>query len=242
MKIALIGYGKWGKIIFSNLKKISKNVFLIKKRSKINFSKKLDWIFISTQDQYHYQIAKFYLEKKVNVFCEKPVTRNLFYSKKLFSLAKKNGVQLIENQYYKFFENKIKLYNSNINHIYRQKKRNKSSIKDLLYALTYHDILLIYNQIQKKKKYKINLIKFKNNELIFSINFKSNFSVQFSYDLKKNIKKHTINNFIIKSKKNILLRYIKDVFSGKISNLENKKRSLFIIKTLNEIEKQLLKK
>ena len=41
MKIALIGYGKWGKIIFSNLKKISKNVFLIKKRSKINFSKKL---------------------------------------------------------------------------------------------------------------------------------------------------------------------------------------------------------
>ena len=46
---------------------------------------------------------------------------------------------------------------------------------------------------------------------------------------------------LILSKKNILLRYIKDVFSGKISNLENKKRSLFIIKTLNEIEKQLLK-
>ena len=242
MKIALIGYGKWGKKIFSNLKKISKNVFLIKKGTKINFSKKLDWIFISTQDQYHYQIAKYYLEKKVNVFCEKPITRNLFYSKKLFSTAKKNGVQLIENQYYKFFENKIKLYNYDINYIYRQKKRRKNSVKNLLYALTYHDILLIYNKIYKKKKYTIALTKFKNNQLIFSINFKSNFSIQFHYDLKKNIKKHTINNFIIKSKKNILLRYIKDVLTGKINNLENKKRSLFTIKILNEIEKQLLKK
>ena len=150
MKIALIGYGKWGKKIFSNLKKISKNVFLIKKGTKINFSKKLDWIFISTQDQYHYQIAKYYLEKKVNVFCEKPITRNLFYSKKLFSIAKKNGVQLIENQYYKFFENKIKLYNYDINYIYRQKKRRKNSVKNLLYALTYHDILLIYHNCTKK--------------------------------------------------------------------------------------------
>ena len=45
-----------------------------------------------------------------------------------------------------------------------------------------------------------------------------------------------------KTKKNELLKYIKDVLTDKINNLENKKRSLFTIKILNEIEKQPLKK
>jgi hypothetical protein len=241
MNIALIGYGKWGKVLFSNLKTISKNIFLIKKKSKLKFTKGLDWIFISTQDKYHYKIAKFYLNKKVNVFCEKPITRNLQQTKSLFDIAKKNKIQLIENQYYSFFETKIKLQKNKVNYIYRQKRRENTSMRDVLYVLTYHDLLLLYDKVSNANKNIIKFEKFLNNELVFTIDFTSKLKIQFQYNLNKLKKKHIINKISISSKKNILLKYVKDVLDGKINTLENKKKSLFIIKILNKIENNLEK-
>ena len=48
-----------------------------------NFKNKVDWIFILSNNKTHYKIAKFFLEKKINVFCEKPLTENYLQSKNL---------------------------------------------------------------------------------------------------------------------------------------------------------------
>lgn len=241
MKIALIGFGKWGKVLFKNLKIITNQLTILKKKDLNNVNQKFDWAIVSTQDQYHYKIVKKYLESGINVFCEKPITRNKFQTKELYKISEKKKVNLIENQYYFYFSRKFKFYNKNQNTIFRQKKGKKIKIHEIIYRLTYHDLLLIYPYIKNKKLRKINFVEFKNNKLNFILHFDKKLLINFSYDLNKIKKKHIINKELLKTTNNILLRYIKNVFNKKINYKENKLRSLFIINMLNIIEKKLKK-
>ena len=88
-KVGLIGVGKWGSILKKKLKKNSNLLFSA--NSKANYNSKLksvDWVFIATPDKTHFQIAKKII-KKINIFCEKPLTLNHKKSKFLFNLSKK---------------------------------------------------------------------------------------------------------------------------------------------------------
>ena len=87
MKIGIIGIGYWGKIILRNLESMGKDNIVV---CDISFSdknkyqnyqafkdyKQLDCelVFITTPTSTHYEICKYFLEKKVKVFCEKPLT------------------------------------------------------------------------------------------------------------------------------------------------------------------------
>ena len=59
-KIGLIGYGYWGKKLHEKIKKLSLDVEFIC-RSKDNYYSKLkdvDWVFVATTNQSHYEVVK----------------------------------------------------------------------------------------------------------------------------------------------------------------------------------------
>ena len=82
--IALIGYGKWGKILKKRLKKFCHVKYIL--RSKDDIKKiygKVKWAVVATPDKTHYKILKKLINAKINIFCEKPLTTSFKTSKKL---------------------------------------------------------------------------------------------------------------------------------------------------------------
>ena len=137
--VCLIGLGSWGKKILRSLKKIKriKNIQIIKNRKdkkKVNLNN-LKWVFITTPTNSHYQLVKKYLEKKINVFCEKPLTNDIKKDTELFKLAKKNKCKLYVSDIENFKKIKIKLKTKN--KIIRSKFSNNK--KGILDRLAYHD-------------------------------------------------------------------------------------------------------
>src|SRR4030065_1339094 len=111
MKVAQIGTGGWGKNharILSQLGVLSAVCDLNKERSKeyaekysvssydsveaLLDSEKFDAVFICTPTSTHSQIATQLIQKKKNVFIEKPLTYNSEEGEDLLELAKKNNV------------------------------------------------------------------------------------------------------------------------------------------------------
>jgi len=102
MKIGLVGFGYWGKIILKNLESLGyKDITLcdisfknnkIQNYNALNDYKKLDCdnIFITTPTETHFEICKYFLERNAKVFCEKPLTTSSSKAETLYSLAFKN--------------------------------------------------------------------------------------------------------------------------------------------------------
>ena len=87
--VGVLGRGKWGKMVISNLKNISNIKFVYGKNFKFNnIDKDIEWVFILTPNSTHFKLAKLFLEKNYNVFCEKPLCINYKKSLKLYNLAK----------------------------------------------------------------------------------------------------------------------------------------------------------
>ena len=84
--VALIGKGKWGKVLLKKLKKISKVKFILNSKDNLNEylkDRKIDWYVVATPDSTHYKIVKKILKSGFNVFCEKPLTLTFKESLKL---------------------------------------------------------------------------------------------------------------------------------------------------------------
>ena len=145
-KVGVIGCGKWGRLIINELKKISTIKFIYNSKNNLKqFDNNIDWIFILTPNKTHYQIVSFFLKKKINVFCEKPLTLTANKAIKLVNLAKSNGVKLYIDDIENFKKKNIKL-NEGINSIIRTKKDFGTSIS-LLERLAYHDLYLLRKKL-----------------------------------------------------------------------------------------------
>ena len=161
-KFGLVGYGKWGKILFKTISSIGKVLFI--SNTKTYKNKNIDHcllLFWST----HYKIVKYFLKNKIPVFCEKPLSRNLKQSKELIKLSKKFKTKLYINHIELFKKKKIKIYKSNI---ITRKKISLDKIRDILWKLCYHDIYLLYSSLCNKKL-RIKPILLNKKEVKFSI-------------------------------------------------------------------------
>ena len=231
--VGIYGKGYWGSILHKNLLKISNIKFIADSKSTNKYQiKDLDWCIVATPDNTHYKLVKKILKKKINVFCEKPLSRSLDECKELYNLAKKNEVKLYVSDVELFRNLKFKKNFKEIK-IFRGKKI-KSSLNDILYKLMYHDLYIIYDLI---KYLKIKSIYYERRTDSFKIFF--NFikkKIIFSYNYNLNEKKHSIDNKTLKKRKNLVLQMFKHLFSKKIKLSENKKRSLFCVKILNQVE------
>ena len=107
-KIGLVGFGYWGKIILNNLLQLGYKDITICEVGEINWSElgtkykheqsyknlNCDKVFVITPTTTHYKIVKYFLEKGVDVFCEKPLTLSTKESDKLYGLQEKNNCTL----------------------------------------------------------------------------------------------------------------------------------------------------
>ena len=134
MNFVLVGKGSWGSKLYLNLKKIGNVIKII--RSKNNYKdidlKNIDWIIIASPNNLHYQHVKFFLEKKINVFCEKPLTTSYDLTKKLIKVSKKNKTKLYIDDI-EIFKTK-KIVPKRKNYIVRNKFSNYD-FKQTLFAL-----------------------------------------------------------------------------------------------------------
>ena len=230
--VCLIGVGNWGKKVLRSLKKIKriKNIQIIKNRKdkkKINLNN-LKWVFITTPTNSHYQLVKKYLEKKINVFCEKPLTNDIKKDTELFKLAKKNKCKLYVSDIENFKKIKIKLKTKN--KIIRSKFSNNK--KGILDRLAYHDFTYLYKFSNNKKISSFKIIRQKTGELNILTNI-NNKEIQLLYSLNSKNKVHTFNEINLIKKKNYLRIMIDKVISNKVNFDINKKLSLFANSAIN---------
>ena len=222
MNFILIGKGKWGKKLYKNLLKIGKVQGVVTSKNDVkNFNlSNIDWAIVSSPNKFHFKYVKYFLEKKINVFCEKPLTESIILTKKLIKLAKINKTKLYISDIEIFKNKKIKI--SNQNNINRGKKSYYSFAKTLN-ALAYHDFYLLNKYISTKKK-KIKILK--KNNYCYQFKIITNKSIfYFNYNLNK-YSKHKINNTTFDSKKNYISIMFKKVFSKKVNFYKNHKRAL----------------
>ena len=239
ISVGLIGKGMWGLKLKSKLTKISNLKFISGKKKYYLDSidkYKIKWVFIATPNETHYEIVKNCLNKKINVFCEKPLCLSLKKAQKLIEISKKKKVKLYVSDLYDFYSNKIKKLNLE-NNVYRSKFVKGKDV-EFFNRFMYHDISILYGllkkniiigctfKIEEKKLFKIN-VKFNNKK-----------EINFIYNLNLNTKKHVINNIDIISKKDYLNKMIHNVLYDKCNIQKNNKKALFIIKYLNEIKKK----
>ena len=115
MKIGIIGIGYWGKIILKNLESMGKKDLIIcdislPEKSKyqnyeaVNDYKQLDCdcVFITTPTSTHFEISKYFLEKEIKVFCEKPLTTSTTEAEFLYEIALKNKITLFTDWIFTF--------------------------------------------------------------------------------------------------------------------------------------------
>ncbi|NHJ20016.1 MAG: gfo/Idh/MocA family oxidoreductase [Candidatus Lokiarchaeota archaeon] len=115
MKLGIVGFGYWGKIILRNLESMGKvdteicDITLpkedkYKKYKFVNDYQKLDceYVFITTPTKTHFEICKYFLEKNIHVFCEKPLTTSSSEAKLLYDIAFKHKVILFTDWVFTF--------------------------------------------------------------------------------------------------------------------------------------------
>ncbi len=221
MNVGLIGLGYWGKILHSKLEKLSDVKFIC--TSKDIFEDKLDlveWVFIATPDETHYDIVEKCISKGKNVFCEKPLTLNYKQSKRLFELADINNVNLYVDDVFNY-RDEIKKLHTSINYESKiEVEWDTFSTKNYLNRLVYHDLYMLYPILNGK----------------LSIKWPTINNISFKYGVSKNAK-HQINdiNFTHGNKNNdALMDMIYKLLNNNVNYDYNRK---IILHTENILEK-----
>jgi UDP-N-acetylglucosamine 3-dehydrogenase len=115
MKLGIVGFGYWGKIILRNLESMGKidieicDITLPKedKYKKYRFASDYqtldcEYVFITTPTKTHFEICKYFLEKSIHVFCEKPLTTSSSEAKHLYDIAFEHKVILFTDWIFTF--------------------------------------------------------------------------------------------------------------------------------------------
>lgn len=236
--IGIIGYGSWAKTVFPTLEKYFNINFII--NSKIDFKSlnldKTDWVFIFTNNESHFDIVRYLLNKKKNIFCEKPLSLSYKKTLYLYELAAKKKCKLYVDDVEYFKNKRLKIKKKN--YILRFKMSIKSDTS-ILFRLAYHDLYLLKNYISIEKIYNIQLLE-KSKSLKFSFICNKAF-YKFYYRLDSNKKIHKINevNFLDFKKKPLDIMF-DSLNRNKIDFFNNKKRTLFSSKLISLLDKKYI--
>ena len=127
VKLAIVGLGKWGKILLSEFSKHSEIIYAVTKGDenkswlKENFpqiihttdlksvlNSDIDGIIIATPPSLHYQQSKSSLAKGKHVFVEKPPAKSAKEAEELLKLAKSKNLALFVDHVFLFDESFIR--------------------------------------------------------------------------------------------------------------------------------------
>lgn len=247
MKTLLIGNGYWGSIVQSKLKVQTDLIYTANSKDNIDdilnqFD--IDYVFVCTPTESHYEIVKKCIQKQKNVFCEKPFTGDYNKAKELYDLSKKNNVNLFIDNIFLYRNEFINIQNIKFRNIKFIWKKFENLFKEnLLNTLLYHDLYLLLKL--SNYDWEINFCNITEDKLSLSL-FNKNLSSEFQYDrnyLGEKEKKIFIDNDIIDfsiPNNDPLSEIIDKLKKNDINFNENKKITLNTIKLLNKIQNECL--
>tara|TARA_R100000388_G_scaffold27142_1_gene21172 strand:+ start:5914 stop:6786 length:873 start_codon:yes stop_codon:yes gene_type:complete len=176
MKIGVIGCGYWGKIIINNLIQLGQEDLVLcdndSTLSNLNFGRKFeltndykkvncDKVFVLTPVTHHYEVCKYFLQKGVDVFCEKVLTDDVGTAKDLYKTADKNKSNLFVDWIFTF-NNQVnlikKVYDTgvlgDVRHVFlnRQNYGPFRDDVDARYDLASHDLSILLHIFEKSPK------------------------------------------------------------------------------------------
>lgn len=100
IKIGLYGKGKWSRILQQKINEVDikcKVSFIADStnpRLDSTDLNEIEWAFISSSNETHFEIVESCLRARVNVFCEKPLSASEYEVSQLYALAEKMGTCL----------------------------------------------------------------------------------------------------------------------------------------------------
>ena len=239
IKVGLIGYGTWGKILYKKLEMFCDVKFMC--NSKETYLDKLDdidWTVVATPDDTHFEIVRNCLCAGKNVFCEKPLTLTYKESEELFNIAKSNDVKLYVDDVQNYREYDFEILENNL----VERRKLGGNLRDVLYVLAYHDLYVLYKYIKYSEIETITLIDNKN-ILHFKIKF-NDISIEFVYDTNyEDERLHNINGVSLMGDGtddplNDMLKKV--IVDNNVDFQYNKKITLFTNNIIDILNRQLL--
>ena len=231
IKVGQIGKGSFGKKILSKLENMSDVSVEWVYGSKDKWWESdvdLDWIIIVSPNEFHYEQAKYYLEKGVDVFCEKPGTLSLESLTELIELSKINDVC--------FYIDDVLTYEDILpisDFVYKKWGGSSANIID---RMAYHHFYLVYDMVGDLIPSDINVITDEVNHKVFEIDFGDS-KFKFEYDFGWH--KEKVHNITSRSSDDALETMLRKVLCDEVDFDLNHQRSIFATR-LSEFVKSSL--
>ena len=233
IKVGQIGKGGFGKKILSKLEKMSDVSIEWIYGSKDNWWQDdigLDWVIIASPNEFHYEQAKYFLQRGVNVFCEKPGTLALHSLKELIKLSKTNNVC--------FYVDDVLIYEDIVptnDFVYKKWGGLSANIID---RMAYHHFYLTYDMIgETPSTYTgINVITNDLNHKVFEVEFDS---LKFKYEYDFGWFKEKVHNITSRFDGDALETMLTRVLHEEVDFDLNHQRSLFATQVSEQVKKVL---
>jgi hypothetical protein len=243
MKTLLIGNGYWGSIIQSKL--ITQTDLLYTANSKDNIDDILnkfdvDYVFVCTPTETHYDIVKKCLNHHKNVFCEKPFTGDFNKANELYKISEKNNVNIFVDNIFLYRNEFDNVKNNTFTNIKFIWNKYESIFKENLFnTLLYHDLYLLLNL--SNNNWDVKSYDIFDDKLSLSL-VNKNLTSEFNYNRRcedKKEKKLILDNNLFDFSKPLndpLSEIINHLKNNNIDFKNNKKTTLNTIKLLNKIQ------
>lgn len=104
MKIGIVGYGKFGKLLGKRAKELGHEIEWVvtsKDDYTLQNTENIDWVLIASPNEFHYEQAKYFLQF-TNVFLEKPGALSLNALAVLYAIADANKKRLYVDDVYAY--------------------------------------------------------------------------------------------------------------------------------------------
>ena len=247
MKTLLIGNGYWGSIVKSKLEKLTDLIYIANSKDNIDeiLSRfDIDYVFVCTPTNTHYEIVKKCIFYHKNIFCEKPFTGNFNMAKELYEMSEKNNVNLFVDNIFLYRNEFIEIKNKNFTKIKFIWNKFEDYFKENLFnTLLYHDIYLLLTLSNNGWNVKYcDIFDHKLSLLLTNNNLNSEFIYNRSYIGKKE-KKLLLDETVVDFSEPLndpLSEIINHLKNNNIDFNENKKITLNTINLLNKIQNECL--
>lgn len=225
IKVGQIGKGSFGSKILSKLELIEGVEIEWVLGSKDQWwNYEAEWVIIASPSEFHYEQAKHFLKKGMNVFCEKPAAFNYEAVEELYKLASDNNCL--------FYVDDVLIY-EHITHT------NKFSYKKWGYAysnildrIAYHHFYLIYT-VDMDTKFKLNVLKNERLEKEFTLKFgKQLYHFDYNFDWYKK-KTHNIEPT---TGTDALETMLTSVLNREADFIGNRERTIFATKIVQKLK------
>ena len=140
IKVGIVGKGYFGRKLYQKLNNFTDIVFFTGRELDIDYD--IDWVVIASSTDSHFELCKLFLNRKVNVFVEKPMTLSYEQSRELVELSEEMGVRLYVDDVFLWHPMTRTIEKTEIKDLEFGWSKYGSFNDNIFNNLTYHDIYL----------------------------------------------------------------------------------------------------